>query len=270
MPHPEALSSGLCAQHKMCQALQPTCARGLQMLYKQSPVKDQMQQQISLLKWHYKRHNVLVCPQKVCWQHPNRHDCIIDPIWQVGQHRQHHASLSYKPCIRHVCRFVLLQSYYDEHLQTAMLTRLSPHLNKRRMQHWLSATTSFFFEILGLTFGVTRRERARQARANKLAQAVEQLDGDGDKENSADVAQLQRPLYSLLEPAEAALVEQLLEQVMSNPPCPPPKTRAPLPSFRPPTAHFSAVNLLLAWQGRRRFAQGAYGSAHVWHTVVLT
>ncbi|KAL3150652.1 hypothetical protein ABBQ32_000452 [Trebouxia sp. C0010 RCD-2024] len=56
------------------------------------------------------------------------------------------------------------------------------------------------------------RERARQARANRLAHAVQQLDCKGDKENSADLAQQQRPLYSLLEPAEAALVEKLLVQ----------------------------------------------------------
>lgn len=65
-----------------------------------------------------------------------------------------------------------------------------------------------------LTPGVAYRERARQARANKLAHAMEQLDSGVDKENSADVGQLQRPLYSLLEPAEAALVGQLLAQVM--------------------------------------------------------
>ncbi|KAL3137762.1 hypothetical protein ABBQ38_005025 [Trebouxia sp. C0009 RCD-2024] len=56
------------------------------------------------------------------------------------------------------------------------------------------------------------RERARQARANRLAHAVHQLDDEGDKENSASLAQQQRPLYSLLEPAEAALVEKLLLQ----------------------------------------------------------
>ena len=43
---------------------------------------------------------------------------------------------------------------------------------------------------------------------------MEQLDSENDKENSADAGQLQRPLYSLLEPAETALVEQLLAQVM--------------------------------------------------------
>lgn len=65
-----------------------------------------------------------------------------------------------------------------------------------------------------LASGVARRERARQARANRVAHAVEQLDSEDDKENSADAGQLQRPLYSLLEPAETALVEQLLAQVM--------------------------------------------------------
>lgn len=64
-----------------------------------------------------------------------------------------------------------------------------------------------------LTFGAACRERARQARANRLAHAVHQLDDEGDKENSASLAQQQRPLYSLLEPAEAALVEKLLLQV---------------------------------------------------------
>ena len=42
---------------------------------------------------------------------------------------------------------------------------------------------------------------------------MEQLEIEDDKENSVDAGQLQRPLYSLLEPAEAALVEQLLAQV---------------------------------------------------------
>lgn len=65
-----------------------------------------------------------------------------------------------------------------------------------------------------MTFVIVCRERARQARANKLAHAVEQLNCEGDKENSGDAGQLQRPLYSLLQPAETALVEQLLAQVM--------------------------------------------------------
>ena len=60
------------------------------------------------------------------------------------------------------------------------------------------------------------RERARQARANKVAQAVEQLGSGDDKENTSDTAQAQRPLYSLLDPAEEALVEQLLAQVMPS------------------------------------------------------
>ena len=60
------------------------------------------------------------------------------------------------------------------------------------------------------------RERVRQARANKLALAVQQLDGDNDKENSIDDSQMQRPLYSMLQPAEEALVEQLLAQVTSS------------------------------------------------------
>lgn len=57
------------------------------------------------------------------------------------------------------------------------------------------------------------REQARQAHSNKLAHAMEQLDGEEGKENSVDAAQLQRPLYSMLKPGEEALVEQLLAQV---------------------------------------------------------
>ena len=60
------------------------------------------------------------------------------------------------------------------------------------------------------------RERARQARANRLAHADQQLDGDGDKENSAYLTQQQRPLYSLLGPADASLVEKLLVQVYTT------------------------------------------------------
>ena len=56
------------------------------------------------------------------------------------------------------------------------------------------------------------RERARQARANRLAHAVEVLDYD-DKENDLDSASLGRALYSMLEPAEEELVDRLLAQV---------------------------------------------------------
>lgn len=73
--------------------------------------------------------------------------------------------------------------------------------------------------LLCTLLGLACRERARQARANRLSHAIQQLEDDGDKENSLDLAQQQRPLYSLLQPAEAALVEQLLAQVSphSNP-----------------------------------------------------
>lgn len=77
---------------------------------------------------------------------------------------------------------------------------------------WLS-TSGSLYSVPFLTCCAAHRERARQTRANRIAHAVEQLDSD-DKENSADAGQLQRPLYSLLEPAETALVEQLLAQVM--------------------------------------------------------
>ena len=52
---------------------------------------------------------------------------------------------------------------------------------------------------------------------------MEQLNYEGDKENSVDAGQLQRPMYSLLQPAETALVEQLLAQVMQQKFCAPKK-----------------------------------------------
>ena len=83
----------------------------------------------------------------------------------------------------------------------------------RRISVMTPATPGALYQVPSLTPVVACRERARQARANRIAHAMEQLDSEDDKENSADVRQLQRPLYSLLEPAETALVEQLLAQV---------------------------------------------------------
>ena len=55
------------------------------------------------------------------------------------------------------------------------------------------------------------RERARQARANKLAHALEALES-GNKEN--DPRTEERALYCMLQPEEEALVDRLLAQVM--------------------------------------------------------
>ena len=57
------------------------------------------------------------------------------------------------------------------------------------------------------------RERARQARANKLSHAVEALDVS-DKESIPK--EEGRPLYCMLQPAEEALVERLLAQVSAR------------------------------------------------------
>ena len=54
------------------------------------------------------------------------------------------------------------------------------------------------------------RERARQARANKLASAIEALE---DKEAEADGGPQERGLYCMLQPAEEELVDRLLAQV---------------------------------------------------------
>ena len=55
---------------------------------------------------------------------------------------------------------------------------------------------------------------------------MERLDGGEGKDNSMEAAQLQRPLYSMLEPSEEALVDHILaqvtnltEQLGSNPCC---------------------------------------------------
>jgi len=56
------------------------------------------------------------------------------------------------------------------------------------------------------------RERARQARINKLANAVEALDID-NKENETDPVPSGRGLYCMLQPAEEDLVDRLLTQV---------------------------------------------------------
>jgi len=56
------------------------------------------------------------------------------------------------------------------------------------------------------------RERARQTRINKLANAVEALDID-NKENESEPVSSGRGLYCLLQPAEEDLVDRLLTQV---------------------------------------------------------
>ncbi len=56
------------------------------------------------------------------------------------------------------------------------------------------------------------RERARQARINKLANAVEALDID-NKENETGPVSSERGLYCMLQPAEEDLVDRLLTQV---------------------------------------------------------
>ena len=57
------------------------------------------------------------------------------------------------------------------------------------------------------------RERVRQARANKLAHALEALE-PSNKENDPRLEE--RALYCMLQPEEEALVDRLLAQVLLN------------------------------------------------------